>query len=68
MSEHFDRHNFEEVFILKKGVFVISFTVLNNEKDKLPYCFGYHPYLQIDSENLDNIQFLTDIHTLLEFD
>jgi galactose mutarotase-like enzyme len=52
---------------LRRGALTIQFRVIENEKDPHPFCFGYHPYLQIDNEPLDDLEIQTDIHTLLEF-
>jgi hypothetical protein len=43
----------------------ISFKIIENEKDIHPYCFGYHPYLEIDGKNLEDLEIKTDINTLL---
>ena len=43
-----NQHNFIETYVLSKNSLKIMFRVLINEKDKNPFCFGYHPYLQID--------------------
>lgn len=68
MHQNADRHNFEEIYALSKGKLTIHFKVIENEKDKHPYCFGYHPYLELDGKQLQELTFKTDITTLLEFD
>lgn len=67
-QQHEDRHNFIEVYTLKRGSLSVVFEVIENEHDKSPFCFGYHPYLQIDEQSLDDLTIDTDITTLLEFD
>lgn len=47
-KQHVDMHNFIEIFTLRRGSLSIVFKVIENETDKSPFCFGYHPYLQID--------------------
>lgn len=53
---------------LSKGKLTIHFKVIENEKDKQPFCFGYHPYLEIDGKPLEEIEIKTDITSLLDFD
>jgi hypothetical protein len=38
----------------------------HSEGEELPFCFGYHPYLHIDNEDLKDLTLTTDIATQLE--
>lgn len=47
--------DFVETFILSRGKFQQKIKVHNSAEDKIPFCFGYHPYLQIDEENIEDL-------------
>jgi galactose mutarotase-like enzyme len=52
---------FREVFTLSKGVLRVEILVEDSPNVTLPFAFGYHPYLQIDKEDLKDLKLTTDI-------
>lgn len=52
---------FRETYYLSKGNLRVKIIVDNPETASLPFCFGYHPYLQIDNEDLKDLELTTDI-------
>ena len=59
---------FTETFILSKGKLHQTIKVHPSVQEKLPFCFGYHPYLQINQENIKDLSIKTDIETNLKLD
>lgn len=59
---------FTETIVLSKGKFSQKIKVHNTVEHKLPFCFGYHPYLQIDQENIADLLVKTDIKTNITLD
>ena len=54
--------------MLSKGRLHQKIKIHNSGNEKLPFCFGYHPYLQIDNEDIANLKITTDIKTNLKLD
>jgi galactose mutarotase-like enzyme len=52
---------FRELYTLSKGSLRVEIFVEHSENVALPVCFGYHPYLQIDNEDLKDLKLTTDI-------
>ena len=61
---------FKETYILSKGSFQQKIKVdsAGPQHEKVPFCFGYHPYLQIDQEDIKDMKISTDIKTNLALD
>ena len=59
---------FKEQYILTKGALRTSISVQKTEEIKLPFCFGYHPYLEIDKEEIKDLKLETDIKVQLKLD
>lgn len=59
---------FKEHYLLTKGALRVSISAQKTEEVKLPFCFGYHPYLEIDNEEIKDLKLETDIKVQLKLD